>query len=206
MTGSIILKMAFGYSVKVGKDRDELLHLVEEATNSFILSTSAGAFMADVFPIRAPFTFVNGTIPEPSTMSHACAVRYVPSWLSLTAWKRKVREWSEILDKMHDLPYEYAEATAVRTHPFVPAPMALIQVVQQSDGHTESFVARNLSFAAKSKKNRYHLKVAAGSMYSGGADTVNHPVLSLFYICQFFPNKTDCGLDLDIIPSHDQLP
>ena len=50
MTGSIILNMAFGYSVKLGPKRDELLTVVEEATHSFIISTAAGAFLADVFP------------------------------------------------------------------------------------------------------------------------------------------------------------
>ena len=111
MTGTIILKMAFGYSVKVSEERDELLHLVEEATNSFILSTAAGAFFADVFPIRESFAFVI----RAALKSHVCtcSVRYVPSWLSITAWKEKVREWSEILDKMHDLPYNFAEEKAV---------------------------------------------------------------------------------------------
>ena len=52
MTGSIILNMAFGYSVKLGPKRDELLTVVEEATHSFIISTAAGAFLADVFPVR----------------------------------------------------------------------------------------------------------------------------------------------------------
>ena len=114
MTGSIILNMAFGYSVKLGPKRDELLTVVEEATHSFIISTAAGAFLADVFPFCTSLRRPNDL---PLTFGRYVSARYVPAWFPGTAWKQKVREWTEITRKMHDLPYEYAETKAVSVRP-----------------------------------------------------------------------------------------
>ena len=50
LAGAIILRMGFGYALK--EERDELLAVVDRAVDGFIISSSPGAFLADVIPAR----------------------------------------------------------------------------------------------------------------------------------------------------------
>lgn len=50
LAGAIILRMGFGYALK--EERDELLEVVDRAVDGFIISSSPGAFLADVIPAR----------------------------------------------------------------------------------------------------------------------------------------------------------
>ena len=115
MTGSIILNMAFGYSVKLGPKRDELLTVVEEATHSFIISTAAGAFPADTFPFRTSFFGLH----DLSLTSRLCtSVRCVPAWFPGASFQVKAREWRALARRMLEMPYAAAKEAIVGCRPW----------------------------------------------------------------------------------------
>ena len=55
--GAVILKMAYDYEVK--EDNDELVELVDKSIEGFIVATTPGAFLVDLFPICMLFDDVD---------------------------------------------------------------------------------------------------------------------------------------------------
>lgn len=84
-TGSIILKIAYGYQVEA--DDDKLLGTVERAMEELSMGLIPGAFLVDSFPL----------------------LRFWPSWLPGAGWKRKARMWAADLKLMCDAPFEFTK-------------------------------------------------------------------------------------------------
>ncbi|KAK7021385.1 hypothetical protein VNI00_017376 [Paramarasmius palmivorus] len=79
--GSIVLKIAYGYSA--AKKDDSLVALVDEAMVGFSEATAPGAFAVDLFPF----------------------LQYVPSWVPGTAWKKKAEHYHKTLEQMAEVPF-----------------------------------------------------------------------------------------------------
>ncbi|KAJ3552901.1 hypothetical protein NM688_g3906 [Phlebia brevispora] len=163
--GAIILKMSYGYDIVEGED--PLINLVERAAEGFIYSTSPGAFLVDIIPI----------------------LRYMPSWLPVAGWKRKIEGWRTVTMEMCDYPY---------------------YMVKNKDSNEISdvpnFVAHNLPYAEK--HNCEHIaRGAAGSLYSGGADTTVSSIHSFFLAMTLYPEvQKKAQAEIDAVVGPDRLP
>ncbi|TFK45362.1 cytochrome P450 [Heliocybe sulcata] len=85
LAGSIVLRMAYGYTPS--EEDDMLVNLVDEAMEHFSEATGANAFLVDVFPI----------------------LRYIPEWFPGATWKRKARLYHATLQEMLNRPYNWAK-------------------------------------------------------------------------------------------------
>ncbi|KAJ7873328.1 cytochrome P450 [Mycena olivaceomarginata] len=83
--GAIILRISHGYEVK--ETNDPFVHLAEQATEQFSLSTAPGGFMVDMIP----------------------ALRHVPRWFPCTGWRRKADAWAATLNQLVEQPYNFVK-------------------------------------------------------------------------------------------------
>ncbi|KAF8211494.1 cytochrome P450 [Mycena galopus ATCC 62051] len=83
--GAIILRISHGYEVK--ETNDPFVHLAEQATEQFSLSTAPGGFMVDMIPV----------------------LRHVPKWFPFTAWRRKADAWAATLNQLVEQPYNFVK-------------------------------------------------------------------------------------------------
>jgi hypothetical protein len=65
-TGAITIRIAYGYHLRDGPDRDPLLKMFETGGNNFFISSTPAAFLADIIPI-CPYMFSNQTHSLTST-------------------------------------------------------------------------------------------------------------------------------------------
>ncbi|KAK1224159.1 hypothetical protein PQX77_012964 [Marasmius sp. AFHP31] len=87
-SGSIILKIAYGYTLQA-KD-DPYMRLVLDAAEGIEESSSHGFFWVDYFPV----------------------LKYVPAWFPGARFKRKAREWRRFNQRLRDEPYSWEEGAA----------------------------------------------------------------------------------------------
>ncbi|KAJ7477078.1 cytochrome P450 [Mycena galericulata] len=83
--GAIILRISHGYPVK--ENNDPFVHLAEQATEQFSLSTAPGGFMVDLIP----------------------ALRHVPTWFPFTGWRVKANAWAATLNQLVEQPYSFVK-------------------------------------------------------------------------------------------------
>ncbi|KAH9927106.1 cytochrome P450 [Epithele typhae] len=83
--GAIILMMSHGYQIQ--GENDQFVATVDEAMEQFAVSTSAGAFMANIFP----------------------ALVHVPAWFPGASFKKTAAAWRATLDEMCDKPHEWVK-------------------------------------------------------------------------------------------------
>jgi len=84
-TGTIILMISYGYSVK---ERDDpIVDLVEASVNGFSACMEPGAFLVDMVPL----------------------LRYVPDWFPGAGWKAKAKRFSDLLTRMADIPLQFVK-------------------------------------------------------------------------------------------------
>lgn len=81
--------MAYGYSVKEGKD--EMVNLVDLAMENFSTATSPGAFVVDVLPI----------------------LRHIPSWFPGSGFKRIAAAWKKTFENLLDEPFNFVKKQMV---------------------------------------------------------------------------------------------
>ncbi|THU98501.1 cytochrome P450 [Dendrothele bispora CBS 962.96] len=87
--GALVLRVAFGYKVKVKED--PLVKLVDEAMDNFSETTASNAFMVDVFP----------------------SLQYVPAWFPGAEWKRKATKYHKTLAEMLEVPFAWVKQQMV---------------------------------------------------------------------------------------------
>ncbi|EIM85531.1 cytochrome P450 [Stereum hirsutum FP-91666 SS1] len=87
-TGAIILYMVYGYKVK--EETDELVALVDLATDQFSQMSAPGAYLVDVFP----------------------ALQYMPTFI--TPFKQRAVAWKKTLCDMADLPFNLVKANMAK--------------------------------------------------------------------------------------------
>ncbi|OCH95986.1 cytochrome P450 [Obba rivulosa] len=162
--GSIILMMSHGY--KVQEEEDIIVNTVDEAVDQFSKFTAPGAFLVDVFPI----------------------LKYVPSWMPGTEWKKKAVAWRAKIDEMCDLPYNFVRE-------------------QMAAGTARpSFVTSALEEGISFERERI-VKNAASSLYGAGADTTVSAICSFFLAMTCFPEmQQKAQEEIDAVIGPDRLP
>ncbi|KAF8348622.1 cytochrome P450 [Amanita rubescens] len=83
--GAIILRIAYGYEVKEG--RDPFVSAADEAVEQFSISTSPGAFLVNLVP----------------------SLRHVPDWFPGAGFKQTARAWKQTLYDMVEGPYKFVK-------------------------------------------------------------------------------------------------
>ncbi|KAF7358919.1 Cytochrome P450 [Mycena sanguinolenta] len=85
MTGGIALRIAYGYQLQEGPERDPLLQMFETTGHNFSQSTAPGAFLVDLIPI----------------------LRHWPEWLPGGGFHTTARRWSKQLHETVNAGLEY---------------------------------------------------------------------------------------------------
>ncbi|KAK1230833.1 hypothetical protein PQX77_006073 [Marasmius sp. AFHP31] len=85
-SGSIILKIVYGYSLQDTAD-DAYMRLVHNAVEGVIQASSHGSFWIDYFPL----------------------LRYVPGWLPGAGFKRKAKRWRQFNKELKDEPWTWVK-------------------------------------------------------------------------------------------------
>ncbi|KAG8214153.1 cytochrome P450 [Butyriboletus roseoflavus] len=83
MTGSVILKISHGYTVK--EDRDPLVEMANNVANNLSMIATPGRFLVDIFPI----------------------LRYLPEWFPGGGFHKDARRWRKMLNEAADTPYRF---------------------------------------------------------------------------------------------------
>jgi hypothetical protein len=73
-------------------NRDPFVELADKATEQFSLSTAPGAFLVDFMPF----------------------LKYIPAWVPGAGFQRIAKEWSNTLNDMVDMPYNFTKQQMVR--------------------------------------------------------------------------------------------
>jgi cytochrome P450 len=84
-SGTIILKMVYGWDVKGAND--PFVKLAEEAVDQFSLSTAPGGFLIDVIP----------------------ALKHVPEWVPGAGFKKTAKIWRKTMQEMVDMPHNWVK-------------------------------------------------------------------------------------------------
>jgi len=112
----------------------------------------------------------------------------VPDWMPGAEWKRKTRKWGQDFDDMCDVPYEYVknEMAAGTASP--------------------SFTSLHLESGIDAERE-HTVKMAAASIYSGGADTTVSAIGSFFLAMMLHPEiQTKAKAEIDAVIGNDRLP
>ncbi|KAJ7286948.1 cytochrome P450 [Mycena rebaudengoi] len=88
MTGSIVSRIAYGYQVAEGSERDLLLDMFDARAEIFTQSTQPAAFLVDLIP----------------------ALRHWPEWLPGGGFHTTAKKWAKQLQESVNIPYEYVKA------------------------------------------------------------------------------------------------
>jgi cytochrome P450 len=163
--GAIILRISHGYELQ--GDNDPFVDLADKATEQFSLSTAPGAFLVDFMPF----------------------LKYVPAWVPGAGFQRIAKAWSDTLNEMVDMPYNFVkQQIAAGTAP-------------------PSFTANLLGNKMLSQEEEFNIKWSAASLYSGGADTTVSAIYSLFLALTLFPEvQKKAQAEIDAVVGNDRLP
>jgi cytochrome P450 len=163
--GAIILRISYGYELQ--GDHDPFVELADKATVQFSLSTAPGAFLVDFIPF----------------------LKYIPAWVPGAGFQRIAKEWSDTLNDMVDMPYNFTKQ-------------------QMGAGIAPpSFTSNLLETSALGEKEEFNIKWSAASLYSGGADTTVSAIYSLFLALTLFPEvQKKAQAEIDAVVGNDRLP
>jgi hypothetical protein len=101
--------------------------LADRATEQFSLSTTPGAFFVDVMPF----------------------LKHVPTWVPGAGFQRTAKEWSNTLNEMVDMPFNFTKQ-------------------QMAAGiASPSFTSNLLEGKMLSAEEEFNIKWSAASLYSG---------------------------------------
>lgn len=91
-TGSLILRLAYGYEVSEDQSEDPLVRIAEEAMQGFARASEPGAFLVDIFPI----------------------LKYLPEWAPGAGFKAVARSMRADLERLYDVPFGFVQDQIVR--------------------------------------------------------------------------------------------
>lgn len=132
--------------------------------------------------------FSASTLPGAWLVDVMPILKYVPVWFPGANFQKFAKEWKECLSVMVEKPFNFTKQ-------------------QMAEGVAPpSFVSNLLeNEASLTADDIYNIKWAAGSLYSGGADTVCWlSFVSFRNSCS--PAAVDCLRYLFIVPCHDVVP
>ncbi|KAH8101934.1 cytochrome P450 [Cristinia sonorae] len=96
ITGALILKLAYGYTVSATESSDPLVDIAETAMQGFSRASEPGAFLVD----------------------YISWVKYVPAWIPGAGFKKAAKSMREDLERLYDVPFGFVneEMNAGRAH------------------------------------------------------------------------------------------
>lgn len=104
--GAIILRISHGYEVKEGND--PFVHLAEQATDQFSLSTAPGLFLVNLVP--ACMSIISSLTAESKFL-----VSKLPSWFPGTGFQQTAKAWAKTLQDMVEEPHQFVKKQMVNT-------------------------------------------------------------------------------------------
>ncbi|KAF8210916.1 cytochrome P450 [Mycena galopus ATCC 62051] len=101
-------------------------------------------------------TAADASVPGRFLVDVVPALRYIPEWFPGAGFKRLAKEWGKMLTDMIDLPFAEAK-----------------RIIESGNAPTSftSVSLSNIEESADKEKKEQAVKVIAGNMYVGGADT-----------------------------------
>ncbi|KAF7967529.1 hypothetical protein HWV62_33982 [Athelia sp. TMB] len=117
-------------------------------------------------------------------------LKYVPEWVPGATFKKLARQWNVCLNSMVDKPYDLTKK-------------------QMADGVAPPSLVSNAleNEASLTAQELHNIKWAAGSMYSGGADTTVSAIYSMFLAMTLFPEvQKKAQAEIDAVVGNDRLP
>ncbi|KAJ3552902.1 hypothetical protein NM688_g3907 [Phlebia brevispora] len=176
-------------------DPDNLSENIRKTAGAIILKMSYGYDVVDgEDPMvdlvdRAVQGFIYSSSPGAFLVDIIPILRYVPSWFPGAGWKRKVEKWCRETKEMRDIPYDITKSKGSDELNDVP-----------------NFVAQNIAYVEKHNCERV-ARGAAGSLYSGGADTTVAAIYSFFLAMTLYPEvQKRAQAELDAVVGPDRLP
>lgn len=166
----IMLKMLYGYTVEPHKP-DPLVTEVDLAMEQFSEAIVPGKWLVDLVP----------------------AIEHLPEWVPGTAFKQTARLWRKTLQRVVDVPYNFAKQQ------------------MSHDQRSVSFVSRSIlqqkSEDAFGGEVEHGIKWVAASMYAGGADTSVSTMDAFFLAMSLFPDvQRKAQEEIDRVVGNSRLP
>lgn len=137
---------------------------------------------------RAVNGFVAASTPGSFLVDIIPALRWVPAWFPGAGWKRRALKWRADTRATCDVPFEFAKQEALR------------------GSTSNNFVSANIQ-DIENAEQEYHLKMAAASLYSGGADTTVSAITTFFLAMTLYPEvQKRAQQELDAVLGAGRLP
>ncbi|KAG6846890.1 hypothetical protein H0H93_011243, partial [Arthromyces matolae] len=132
--------------------------------------------------------FSLATVPGAFIVDILPSLKKFPEWLPGMGFMALAREWAKDTKDMIEVPYNYTQK-------------------QIADGIARTcFVSENLE-SSMSEKDMHEVKLAASSMYGGGADTTVSAELAFFLAMVLYPNVQEkAQAEIDNVIGLERLP
>jgi len=121
-------------------------------------------------------------------------LKHLPAWFPGAGFKQQAVEWKETKETIHEIPFQRVKhdlAAGTATPSFA------AHLIEE----------RALDSKAGSKFDEEHIKLAAGSIYTGGNDNNTSSVQSLLVAMLMFPEvQKKAQVELDRVIGRDRLP
>ncbi|KAI0145193.1 cytochrome P450 [Xylariaceae sp. FL1272] len=145
--GATVLDIAYGYTAETDGD-DVLINMVHNSMDNFARAAVPGAFMVDILPF----------------------LKYMPTWMPGTGFKRTAQEWAAELLDIAEKPYAY------------------VKYRMSTGTNKESFLSRLIDMESSNAEEIDTNKWSAMSLYSAGADTTVSAISCFFLAMTLHPD------------------
>ncbi|KAH9917465.1 cytochrome P450 [Fomitopsis serialis] len=158
------LMIVYGYNLR--EDDNTFVDIARAAMPEFSSGFLPGAYLVDLLPI----------------------LKYVPSWMPGSGWKKLVKTWKHDLNTLLDTPYEYVKEEIANGSTF------------------PSFVSLCLGDSPDAEREEL-VKTAASSLYIGAVDSTSSAVTTFFHAMAKHPEvQKKAQEEIDRAVGTDRLP
>ncbi|KZP21003.1 cytochrome P450 [Athelia psychrophila] len=134
--------------------------------------------------------FSASTLPGAWLVDVLPILRHVPEWIPGANFKKLAREWKASLQELADRPYNFTKQQMAKGV----APPSFVSYLLENE-------------ASATADELHNMKWAAGSLYSGGADTTVSAIYSLYLAMVLFPEvQKKAQAEIDAVVGNDRLP
>ncbi|EJF55960.1 cytochrome P450 [Dichomitus squalens LYAD-421 SS1] len=169
--GAITIRAGYGIDVDTDKEID-YLEIAERAMAAFAVTFLPGKYLVELVPI----------------------LRYLPSCIPGGHFKREAAEWSPIVRKMREVPWN-AAMTALREGRGLPSMAS--GLLERTSGLDPEAAAEQVEFS----------KDAVAAAYTGGADTTLSTLQNIYVAMASFPEvQKRAQAELDAVVGPHRLP
>ena len=164
---------------------DPLTLIAEQTQEIFSQAIQPGRFLVDVFPW----------------------LRFIPEWFPGTGWKKTVREWRQLSDRMLNAGYEWTLKQIVRIFGDTVLVFTFFSR-QEQDKAIPSFLSEHMQrLDPEDTEGKEMLKRVASSLYGGGTDTTVSATSSFFLLMSLHPEvQRKAQEEIDRVVGYDRLP